>query len=305
MITFFTSSKAFQGKDAIHQYNAIKSWTLLKPRPEILLIGGEEGSAEICKELGVIFIPEVKRNKIGRPLPLASDLFNIAQKKASYSLISYINADIILPPNFMDSVQRIINAIPDGRFLIYGGRWNTEINKLINFKNKRWYKELLARAKKTGWLDDKIAMDYYVIPKNINWDMPDSIFGVNAWESWIPWKAKKLGLPLINATNEISIIHPRHVHSYFQENEFRPLSQEEMHNLKVLGLWRRYTPLDATHRITGRGIEKIKNWKIKFLIQRAKELRLWIVYCLRGKFYRYSYPFYLVWIPLKKILKKN
>jgi hypothetical protein len=38
-ITIFTIPQAFEGKYDLMQWNAIKSWTLLNPKPDIFFIG--------------------------------------------------------------------------------------------------------------------------------------------------------------------------------------------------------------------------------------------------------------------------
>ncbi len=50
MLTIFSCHKAFHGHFNTIQRNAIKSWTLLRPKPEIFLIGDDEGTAEVCRE---------------------------------------------------------------------------------------------------------------------------------------------------------------------------------------------------------------------------------------------------------------
>ena len=48
--TIFACPKSFNGANAVMQVNAIKSWTLLKPQPENILFGDEEGIAEAAKK---------------------------------------------------------------------------------------------------------------------------------------------------------------------------------------------------------------------------------------------------------------
>ncbi len=67
MLTLFAIPKAFRGHINTIQRNAIKSWTLLNPKPEIILLGDDEGTAEVAQEFGLIHIPEVDRNEYGTP----------------------------------------------------------------------------------------------------------------------------------------------------------------------------------------------------------------------------------------------
>ena len=53
MLTLFAIPKAFRGEFNQIQRNAITSCTLLEPKPEIILLGDDEGTAEVAKEFGV------------------------------------------------------------------------------------------------------------------------------------------------------------------------------------------------------------------------------------------------------------
>ncbi len=45
MFTLFSTPKPFRGEFARIQRNAMRSWVALRPRPEILIFGDEEGTA--------------------------------------------------------------------------------------------------------------------------------------------------------------------------------------------------------------------------------------------------------------------
>jgi hypothetical protein len=76
-LTIFAIPKAFRGHIAVIQRNAIASWTRMNPRPEVILFGTDEGTAEVAAEFGVRHVPTVQRNQWGTPL--VSDLFSQAQ----------------------------------------------------------------------------------------------------------------------------------------------------------------------------------------------------------------------------------
>ena len=99
MITLFACPKLFHGHINIIQRNAIKSWTLLKPKPEIILLGIDKEVAEVCEEFGLIYIAGIDRNEYGTPL--VNSIFQVAQERATYPIVCYINSDIILMSEFM------------------------------------------------------------------------------------------------------------------------------------------------------------------------------------------------------------
>ena len=61
MLTLFTIPKAFQGHTGIIQRNAIKSWTLLDPGCQVILVGDDDGTDKAAEELNVRHISDVKR----------------------------------------------------------------------------------------------------------------------------------------------------------------------------------------------------------------------------------------------------
>src|SRR5712691_10486867 len=65
MLTIFATPKPFRGHIAVIQRNAIRSWTLLRPACEIILMGNDGGTADIAAEFGVRYVPDVARNTLG------------------------------------------------------------------------------------------------------------------------------------------------------------------------------------------------------------------------------------------------
>ena len=102
MLTIFSCPRAFAEHIAVIQHNAILSWALLEPVPEIILIGNESGVADVCHKHNFIHVPELEYTELGAPL--VDSLFSLGQKCASHSLVGYVNADIILMQTFMQAV---------------------------------------------------------------------------------------------------------------------------------------------------------------------------------------------------------
>ena len=95
MITLFTTPKNFTGIFKMIQLNALRSWRALSPDIQIIIFGDSDGSQEAAEEIQAEYIPRVQCSPQG--VPLLSDLFRQAQKVAKYSIMTFINADIILP----------------------------------------------------------------------------------------------------------------------------------------------------------------------------------------------------------------
>ena len=133
MITMFSSPKPFRSDINTIQRNAIKSWTLLTPTPEIILMGNEEGTAKISKEFGIQHIADVKKNEFGTPL--VNDLFAKAEKAARNPLMCYVNTDIILMSDFLPSIHMTYREQPGS--LIVGRRWDLDVSEPLDFSNRR------------------------------------------------------------------------------------------------------------------------------------------------------------------------
>ena len=90
------------------------------------------GAKDIANEVDAIYYPHVKCSKNG--VPLLSDLFYRANVLSSFNILTFINADIILPGNFLKSVKIVDKQVSN--FLTIGHRWDLDVKKEINF-NKR------------------------------------------------------------------------------------------------------------------------------------------------------------------------
>jgi len=253
MLTIFACPKSFTDPHiAIIQRNAITSWTLLEPRPEIILFGGEPyefGVAEICQELGLRHVPEVERNQYGTPL--LSDLFLKAEQLASHDLLAYVNADIILMGDFMRAVECVARL--RRRFLLVGRRWDLDVKECLTFESG-WEERLRARAQQEGRLYPPKGIDYFVFPRGLWGAIPPFALGRTAWDNWLLFRARKMGACLIDATPVVMAIHQNHGYSAGEKWVWK--GPEAQRNRELTGgpqCW--WTLQDATHRLTLKGIE--------------------------------------------------
>ena len=105
LITLFSAPKPFTDPHiATIQRNAIKSWILL-PDVDVILLGEEDGLAEVAGELGVRHIPDVARSEGGTPL--ISSMFHLARESSESDLLCIVNADILLMPDFVEAAKQV------------------------------------------------------------------------------------------------------------------------------------------------------------------------------------------------------
>ncbi|MCJ7533018.1 MAG: hypothetical protein MUO64_18605 [Anaerolineales bacterium] len=206
MITIFSCPKPFQGHINIIQRNAIKSWTLLNPKPEIILLGDDLGVAEICREFNLVHIPGIEKNQYGTPL--VSSIFQCAQEVASYSVVCYVNADIILMSDFISALKTVSSRM--SKFLLTGQRWNVDISKVWDFDSPDWESSLCSYVDQNGELYSLKAIDYIVFPRGMYTDIPPFALGRFLWDNWLIYHACKLRVPIVDATASVKITHQNH-----------------------------------------------------------------------------------------------
>jgi hypothetical protein len=248
MFTLFSIPKPFKGNIGIIQTNAIKSW--LKLSCEIILLGDDEGVAETASELGVKHVSGVTKNEYGTPL--LDSAWEIVESSASHNLMVYSNTDIILMSDFISGVRRA----PEGRFLMVGQRWDVELNELVNFDNPEWEAELRDHVARFGALHPPTGSDYFVFPRRAMGKLPPFIVGRPGWDNWLIYHARSLGMPVIDATRAITVIHQNH-------GSNRITSGVEVdNNLRLVGGSQYvFTLADATYALTSTGLERISFWK--------------------------------------------
>ena len=256
MLTIFTSPKVFKENHvSIIQKNAIKSWTKIQPKCEIILFGDDEGVAEAADELGVKHIPGIKKNEQGTPI--LNSAISIAAKEAKSQILLYVNSDIIL----LNDIISAIGKIKEKSFLISGQRWDIDIKEEIDFNNSDWEVKLIEKIKKTGKLHGLAGMDYFVFPRQLPnmIKMPDFAVGRAGWDNWLIYRTRFLKIPMIDATSEITVIHQNHDYSHSFYGRKKQVGGPEVKKTLILagGLSKMCTLRDADFILTKNGIEKV------------------------------------------------
>jgi len=245
LLTIFSCPKPFRGHIKIIQRNAIKSWALLEPKVEIILLGNEEGTAEVCEEFGLYHMPMIERNEFGTPL--VNSLFNIAQTSASNPFMCYVNADIILISDFMEAI-RAVEAL-NQRFLMIGCRWDIDLKQAWDFERSGWEEALEAHVRQHGKLHNWMGIDYFVFPRGLFPNIPPFAIGRPVWDNWLIFHARLLRIPVIDATRAVAAIHQNHDYSHHsggKEGLWKGVERE--HNLELAGGEQHVFCLaDATH----------------------------------------------------------
>lgn len=251
MLTICAATKPFRGHIAVIQRNAITSWTKLEPRPEIILLGKEGGTAEIARELRLMHVADVERNHHGTPL-LAGILAQ-AEKLGSGDTFAYVNADIILPKEFVAGIERTKQRFE--KFLAVGRRTNVDVRESLGF-GEGWEEIIKERMRREGKLESHTGIDFFAFPRGTYTEVPPLAIGRVWFDQWLIKSARKRGLAVVDLTAFVPIAHQ--VHDYSHVAGGRDLGTyggvEAEENLRYYGEKpHTYTILSATHVMTGRG----------------------------------------------------
>jgi hypothetical protein len=253
MITIFAFPKPFTGYTEIIQRNALKSWSMLRPRPEIILFGDEPGEAEVAAELGLIHIPEVAVNEFGTPL--LSDFFATADRVASHDLLAYVNADIILLQDFIEAVRSVYLR---KRYLMVARRWDLDVEGTIDFDDPNCERELREEVRERAKLHWERGMDVFIFPRGLYNGMPPFAIGRLIYDNWFVYRAKSMRVPVIDATDAMVTIHQNHDYSHHKQGESGVRSGPEAQRNKELAgpAAHLYDVRDANWRLTGEGLKR-------------------------------------------------
>lgn len=250
-LTIFAIPKAFHRHTGVGQTNAIKSWHALRPQPRILLLGDDDGTAEIAAELGLEHIPHVQRNEFGTPL--LKSVFALAHEAVHDGLMMFVNADIIVTSDLM----RAIEQVTFGDVLLTGRRTAMYVRERIDFSQPDWEDALRRRTATQGRLWGPTALDYFVFPHHLFTNVPNFAIGRGWWDHWLVAEAQRRGVTVVDATPSVMVIH--------QQHDFLA-TEESIRNLALYGL-----PWDAVS--IARADAVLKGGRLRTTPARLRQLR--------------------------------
>lgn len=291
MLTIFSMPKTFRGHIRTIQRNAIHSWTLLSPKPEIILFGTDAGTQEIAEEFGARHIPNVAVNEYGTPL--LNDLFRRAEREARSNVICYVNADILLLSQFGLAVEQATRGA--SQFLLVSKRINLDVAEPIAFE-AGWEAFVLERAAKAGVPGDHTSIDVLVFCRGLYPYIPDFALGRLWFDQWLIKAALQSGATVVDLSKVAPVIHQNHDYNHVPGGAAQVWrGKEAEHNFRLYGgKQHAFTLLDVTHELLTDGrIRRLRLRRKKFemqhlawdlLIRRTKGLRDTLK--LRRKFWR-------------------
>lgn len=244
-IYYGTVPEHYRGHIATIQRNAILSWTRLTPRPEIILFGDKEGTAEIARELNLRHFPEVARNQFGTPL--LDDLFRKAEQHASTPLLCYVNGDIILTNDLCPALESVRSKYE--RFMMVGRRWDLDWGQPLDVSQTGWAESIRARALAANVQRPGNYIDYFVYSRGLCNGLLPLAIGKPGFDNYLLWRARSRGAELVDVSSRVVAIHQNH--------DPIPREHEYKRNRALVGpWWHLYTIEDATQILNAGGLHR-------------------------------------------------
>lgn len=199
---FFTIPRVFEGHYGVIQHNAIKSWTLLEPRPRIIFTGIDEPSVrDVAAQYGAEAV-ETRRSEEG--IPLVNSSINLAMdRREPGEIMMCANADGIYF-GVMEAAQVAGEHLEE--FMLVGQRHDVDVTEPLDFSGN-WQEHLLDLDRD---LFGPCAVDYFMFRGDFLLDMPDFAVGRTSYDNWAVWRALEEGVPVIDATDDVLLLHQRH-----------------------------------------------------------------------------------------------
>lgn len=246
MLTIIAAPRAFVGEFDVIQRNAIGSWTRLRPAPQVLLIGNEPGTADVCAELGVGHIPGVRVGESGAPF--ADSMLALAEQRAAHPLLLWVAADTVLFDDLMHAARQVADRFEP--FCMVVGRYHVTDSRPIDFTDPAWDARL-RRAAFGPLLDDLGAGDVFLFRRHFWRDFPPFIEGRGALDGWMFFRTLATGAALVDATAAVMTIHQDHGYG---DQANRGSDVEAAYNRRLAGAGGLMTRDNANWLLTPRGL---------------------------------------------------
>jgi tetratricopeptide (TPR) repeat protein/2-polyprenyl-3-methyl-5-hydroxy-6-metoxy-1,4-benzoquinol methylase/predicted O-methyltransferase YrrM len=252
-MTIFSIPKPFRGHIGVIQRNAIKSWTMLEPRPEIILLGDDEGTADMARQFGLKHIPHIECNEAGTPL--LDSIFQNGALASAAPVLAYVNADIVLLDDFIMAVEQVRQAGHES-FLMVGQRWDLDIDRELAFETGDWASQLRADVRRRGKLQAPDGIDYFVYMRDLWRHIPPFALGRTVWDNWLVAEAIRLDAVVIDATPCVTAIHQDHDYGHIAGGKEQAWKgAEAKRNLELAGGYGNIRSVSyAPHILTSEGI---------------------------------------------------
>jgi len=233
VLTIFSVPKPFEGRIGEIQRRALASWAALDGGSvQVLLLGGEPGTADAAREARAEHVPELSRTEHGTPRLDAA--FAAADSVAKHPIRCFVNADVVLYDDLPEATARVREQAES--FLLVG--------QTVEVDEAGSRTDALAHGRRRG----AAALDYFVFPAGLYSNVPPFAIGRACFDNWLVWRARQDAI-VVDATADVVAAHQRHDYAHVEGGkEEAYYGEEAARNLALAGgKSRLYTLHDASH----------------------------------------------------------
>lgn len=245
LLTIFSVPKPFEGHVGLIQRNALATWSRLEPACEIVLLGNEPGAAEAAGDVGAIHEPVLGHTEQGAPR--LDDVFRRVQRLASFDLLCFTNADVLLPMALTGAVDRIRRRFTS--CVALGRCYNVDVTGPIDDDWQSW-------TRRRGEMRPAGGIDYLVFPRDLYDSLPPFALGRAGFDNWLVWEARRRRTPVVDLTAVVGAVHQNHDYDHIAGGRTASYEgTEAMENIRLAGgELHLFNIDDATHCLTTSGL---------------------------------------------------
>jgi len=257
MLTIFSIPKPFTGHIGLIQRNALASWRRLAPAVEVILLGSDEGVAAAAAEFGLRHEPEIEVNEYGTPL--VSDAFARTRTLSRKPFLMYSNADMLYDASLLTVLDRVRHL---DRFLLCGRRWDVDVTTDLVPADDGIWQELFTTRASRGRLHGPAGIDYFVFPREHDFNAPDFAVGRVGWDAWLIWRSRMDDVPVIDATTDIAALHQNHDYTSLRLGYQHWRGPERDLNVRAAGGLSHFLTLrEASHALVHGTLVRPTGWR--------------------------------------------
>jgi hypothetical protein len=266
VITIFSTTKRFEADFAVIQRNAVRSWREL-PGAEVILFGGDAGIADEARSMGVQHVADVETTESG--LPLVGDMFRRAQDIAKNDILCYVNADVILTDDVLTAASSVRERFP--RFLVVAQRHDLDVSEPLAL-DAGWQARMREQALSEAHLMPESAIDFFLFTKSQYPDLPALAIGRVGWDNFLLWHTVSRGIPLIDATGAVVLIHQRHDYSQAGGSRAAWYGADARRNRALVGHWSRFYTIAHAQWVLQADGRVVPATSLKYRLARPKRV---------------------------------
>lgn len=213
MLTLYSTFRPFYTEHTtVHQRDAIRSWLLLKPKPQILIVGEDDSTKSVCEEFDLEII-ESEFSEYGTPF--LEPMMRNAEKHAKHDIMLLVSGDIVLYQETMIAAEALPKQLD--MFCACIEKTDCRVNSPPIDFNSNW----VERTKNLNRKTVSTSGDFFMHPKGFLDalpPMPPFVIGRGMCDSWLLYFSKQAGF-LVDMTQAVSMYHVKHGHKHWTNRQ--------------------------------------------------------------------------------------